>query len=95
MSTQTVQQQSTEYPYFTEEHELIRQTVSRFCKEEIAPYAAEWDEEGIFPRELFPKAGALGMFGIRIDPQWPTNPARCRPTWDQCGCQTCRARRPW
>ena len=43
MSTQAVQQQSTEYPYFTEEHELIRQTVSRFCREEIAPFAAEWD----------------------------------------------------
>ncbi|MGZ4890593.1 MAG: acyl-CoA dehydrogenase family protein, partial [Candidatus Angelobacter sp.] len=70
MSTQAVQQQNTEFPYFTEEHELIRQTVSRFCKEEIAPYAAEWDEEGIFPRELFNKAGALGMFGIRIDPKW-------------------------
>ena len=70
MSTQTVQQQSTEFPYFTEEHELIRQTVARFCKEEIAPYAAEWDEEGIFPRELFARAGALGMFGIRIDPKW-------------------------
>ncbi|HZD95271.1 MAG TPA: acyl-CoA dehydrogenase family protein [Candidatus Sulfotelmatobacter sp.] len=70
MSTQAIQQQSTEFPYFTEEHELIRQTVARFCKEEIAPYAAEWDEEGIFPRELFKKAGALGMFGIRIDPKW-------------------------
>src|SRR5258708_9293859 len=70
MSTQAVQQQSTEFPYFTEEHDLIRQTVTRFCKEEIAPFAAEWDEEGIFPRELFNKAGALGMFGIRIDPKW-------------------------
>ncbi len=70
MSTHAVQQPSTEFPYFTEEHDLIRQTVTRFCKEEIAPYAAEWDEEGIFPRELFNKAGALGMFGIRIDPQW-------------------------
>ena len=70
MSTQAMQQQATEFPYFTEEHDLIRQTVTRFCKEEIAPYAAEWDEEGIFPRELFPKAGALGMFGIRIDPKW-------------------------
>src|SRR5260221_2277330 len=73
MSTQAVQEQSTEYPYFTEEHELIRQTVARFCKEEIAPYAAEWDEEGIFPRELFTKAGTLGMFGIRIDPKWGGN----------------------
>jgi len=70
MSTQAAQQQAIEFPYFTEEHDLIRQTVTRFCKEEIAPYAAEWDEEGIFPRELFPKAGALGMFGIRIDPKW-------------------------
>jgi citronellyl-CoA dehydrogenase len=70
MSTQTVTQQQIEFPYFTEEHEMIRQTVMRFCKEEIAPYAAEWDDEGIFPRELFQKAGALGMFGIRIDPKW-------------------------
>jgi citronellyl-CoA dehydrogenase len=70
MSTQAVQQQATEFPYFTEEHDLIRQTVTRFCKEEIAPYAAEWDEEGIFPRDLFKKAGDLGLFGIRIDPKW-------------------------
>jgi citronellyl-CoA dehydrogenase len=70
MSTQVLQQQATEFPYFTEEHDLIRQTVTRFCKEEIAPYAAEWDEEGIFPRELFKKAGDLGLFGIRIDPKW-------------------------
>src|SRR5260370_37370219 len=70
MSSQTVQPQTAEFPYFTEEHDLIRQSVTRFCKEEIAPYAAEWDEAGIFPRELFREAGKLGMFGIRIDPKW-------------------------
>ncbi len=70
MSTQTVQQPATEFPYFTEEHDLIRKSVERFCREEIAPFAAEWDEEGIFPRELFKKAGDLGMFGIRVDPKW-------------------------
>ena len=32
-----------EFPYFTEEHDMIRQTVKRFCREEIAPYAEEWD----------------------------------------------------
>jgi citronellyl-CoA dehydrogenase len=58
------------FPYFTEEHELIRQTVKRFCQEEIAPHAAAWDSEGEFPRDLFRKAGALGLFGIRIDPKW-------------------------
>jgi citronellyl-CoA dehydrogenase len=78
MSTQTVhgkqeqvqQQGTTEFPYFTEEHTLIRHSVTRFCKEEIAPHAAEWDDAGIFPREIFQKAGALGLFGIRIDPKW-------------------------
>jgi citronellyl-CoA dehydrogenase len=59
-----------EFPYFTEEHEMIRQTVKRFCREEIAPYAEEWDHEGIFPRELFKKAANLGLFGIRLDPEW-------------------------
>ena len=70
MSTQAASQQTTEFPYFTEEHDLIRQTVMRFCKEDIAPFAAEWDEKGIFPRELFKKAGDLGLFGIRIDPRY-------------------------
>src|SRR5437773_4402630 len=60
----------TDYPYFTEEHDLIRQTVKRFAKEQIAPNAQAWDEAGIFPREIFKQAGELGLFGIRIDPKW-------------------------
>ena len=59
-----------DYPYFTEEHEMIRQTVKRFCREQIAPHAEQWDHDGIFPRELFKTAADLGLFGIRIDPEW-------------------------
>jgi alkylation response protein AidB-like acyl-CoA dehydrogenase len=73
MSTKIIQQQTNEraeFPYFSEEHELIRECVTRFCTEQIAPHAAEWDEQGIFPREVFRKAGELGLFGIRIDPKW-------------------------
>lgn len=58
------------YPPFTPEHGLIRQTVKRFCREEIAPFAQEWDEAGIFPREIFSKAAALGLFGIRMPATW-------------------------
>jgi citronellyl-CoA dehydrogenase len=58
------------YPYFTEEHEMIRRTVKRFCLEEIAPHAEEWDHAGIFPRELFKKAADIGLFGIRLDPEY-------------------------
>jgi alkylation response protein AidB-like acyl-CoA dehydrogenase len=49
---------------------MLRETVKQFCLKEIAPHAEEWDEAGIFPRELFKTAADLGLFGIRIDPRW-------------------------
>ena len=58
------------YPYFNEEHEMIRKAVRQFAEQEIAPFAEEWDEAGIFPREIFNKAGFLGLLGIRVDPKW-------------------------
>ena len=58
------------FPPFTEEHQMIRKSVKKFCQEEIAPYAAEWDAEGIFPREIFDKAAKLGLFGIRLDSEY-------------------------
>jgi citronellyl-CoA dehydrogenase len=49
---------------------MIRETVKRFAKTEIAPHAAEWDEAGHFPVELFKKGAELGLFGIRLDSEW-------------------------
>lgn len=49
---------------FTAEHQLFRKTVRDFCEKEIRPHALEWDREGIFPREIFKKAGDLGLLGI-------------------------------
>jgi citronellyl-CoA dehydrogenase len=70
MSQATLEQAKSGFPYFTEEHRMIRDTVKRFAREEIAPHAAAWDEAEEFPREVFKKAGDLGLFGIRIDPEW-------------------------
>ncbi len=58
------------YPYFTDEHELFRATVKKFCQEQIARYAQEWEDAGSYPKELFRRAGELGLFGIRADPEW-------------------------
>lgn len=58
------------FPYFTEEHHMLRETVKQFCRQEIAPHTDEWDAAGIFPREIFKKAGDLGLLGIRISPRW-------------------------
>ncbi len=47
-----------------ESHELFRQTVLRFAKEKIAPFAHEWEEAGTFPRELYKEAAAAGVLGV-------------------------------
>src|ERR1700748_3061771 len=44
--------------------DAIRQTVHDFAGNEIAPRAAEIDRSNQFPRDLWPKIGALGLHGI-------------------------------
>ena len=51
---------------FNDDHKAFRQTVRKFA-ESLAPHAEEWDEKGIFPREVFQEAGKLGLLGIRFD----------------------------
>ena len=58
------------YPYFSQEHELFRDSVKKFAVQEIARHATEWEDAGAYPRELFKQAARLGLFGIRIPPQW-------------------------
>ena len=42
---------------YSEDHEAFRQTVRQFLLKEVAPNAAAWAENGIVPRDLWPKAG--------------------------------------
>jgi citronellyl-CoA dehydrogenase len=70
MTSATAPATEATFPYFTEEHAMLRETVKQFCEREIAPHAEEWDEAGIFPRELFKQAADLGLFGIRLDPEY-------------------------
>jgi citronellyl-CoA dehydrogenase len=49
---------------FAEEHDLFRRTVREFAEKELAPHALEWDEEGIFPREIFRRAAEIGALGV-------------------------------
>ncbi|MDR6873684.1 acyl-CoA dehydrogenase [Bosea sp. BE125] len=52
-------------PYFTEEHEALRDQVRRFVETEIKPHGLAWEEAGFVPREVLKRMGALGFFGIR------------------------------
>ncbi|KIL44019.1 acyl-CoA dehydrogenase [Jeotgalibacillus alimentarius] len=51
----------------TEEHEMIRKMVRDFAEKDVAPTAAERDEEERFDREIFDKMAELGLTGI----PWP------------------------
>lgn len=52
-------------PYFTEEHEALRKVIRQFVKKEVKPYVDEWENEGIFPREIVKRMGDLGFLGLR------------------------------
>ena len=43
------------------EHELFRYQVCRFVAAEITPFHADWEKQGMVPRELWHKAGAGGL----------------------------------
>jgi len=49
---------------FTEEQELLRQSVIEFAQNEILPGAAERDAEARFDRDLWDKAAAQGLMGL-------------------------------
>ncbi|HMD46256.1 MAG TPA: acyl-CoA dehydrogenase family protein [Acidimicrobiales bacterium] len=49
---------------FDEEHELFRETARRFADKEIVPHFEEWEREGLVDRELFAKAGEIGLLAM-------------------------------
>ncbi|NUS53022.1 MAG: acyl-CoA dehydrogenase, partial [Nocardioidaceae bacterium] len=50
----------------TEERD-IRDTVRAFAQAELAPYVADWYEQGTLPDDLGPKLGKLGLLGMHLD----------------------------
>jgi isovaleryl-CoA dehydrogenase len=48
----------------------LRASVRGFTADEIAPIAAEIDRSNEFPRQLWPKLGALGLHGITVEEEY-------------------------
>ncbi|HET7586252.1 MAG TPA: acyl-CoA dehydrogenase [Gemmatimonadaceae bacterium] len=54
-------------PYFTEQHEAVRNMVREFAREEVAPIAAAHDASATFPWDNVKRMGELGLLGV----PWP------------------------
>ncbi|AEC21983.1 acyl-CoA dehydrogenase [Pusillimonas sp. T7-7] len=50
---------------FSSEHEAVRDTVRRLCREELAPLLEDAEEQERFPRHVFQRWGELGLIGVR------------------------------
>jgi isovaleryl-CoA dehydrogenase len=48
----------------------LRASVRGFTADEIAPIAGEIDKSNEFPRQLWPKLGALGLHGITVEEEY-------------------------
>merc|ERR1719240_1407551 len=46
---------------FDSDHDQFRELCRSFFKNEVAPFHAEWEKAGEVPRELWLKAGELGL----------------------------------
>ena len=50
--------------YFTEEHELFRQSFRDFLHKEVVPHIEKWEKTGTIERFIWKKFGDMGFFGL-------------------------------
>lgn len=54
----------------SEDQRAFQETARDFAANELAPHAAEWDENATFPVEAIRRAGELGFCGLYTDERW-------------------------
>ena len=57
------------FDYTTEQKE-IKDMSLKFARNEMIPHAAEYDEKGIFPKEIMAKAWELGLLNTCVPPEY-------------------------
>jgi len=56
--------------YVTDELRMFQETAKRFMQTEVAPHVTRWDEQGCVDRELWTKAGELGLLCASIPSEY-------------------------
>jgi len=57
-------------PYFSEHHYEIRELVTRYAHEKVAPRARSLDEEKRFPHETVKELKEMGLLGVPFPEEW-------------------------
>ncbi|MER2093518.1 MAG: acyl-CoA dehydrogenase family protein, partial [Saccharopolyspora rectivirgula] len=55
---------------YGEEHEAFRQVIREFLVNEVVPHFPEWERAGLVPKEVFRKAGKIGMLGLQVPEEY-------------------------
>ncbi|QCE40343.1 acyl-CoA dehydrogenase family protein [Psychroserpens sp. NJDZ02] len=56
--------------YFSEEHNLFRDSLRDFLKKEVVPHIDKWEKTGSIERFIWKKFGDMGFFGISYPEQY-------------------------
>lgn len=51
---------------FEEEHETFRRSVRGFLESEVVPHYSQWEEDGFTPRDIWRRAGDVGLLGTSV-----------------------------
>ena len=55
---------------YNDDHLAFGASFRSFIAKEITPFYAQWEKDGIAPREMYAKAGANGFLGMAIPEQY-------------------------
>ena len=53
-----------------DDQRMIRDTLRDFARERLAPQAAQWDRDHVFPAEALQELAGLGVWGMVVPEQW-------------------------
>ena len=53
-----------------EDIDMLRDMVYKFCQAELAPRAAQIDEDNLFPADMWKKLGELGLLGMTVEEEY-------------------------
>ena len=70
--------------YFTEEHNLFRESLKDFLQKEVVPHIEEWEESGKINKAIWTKFGEMGFFGLMTPEAYPRG-ALHRSQGRRCG----------